>query len=213
MTVFGVSILAKSKVTKEEYLVYAGVVENNYANFKPNEFVTTIAILENTIEPNLVSLEKFLEQKRLFDYLYKATSSNEITPSNLEGLLKDFKETSKDPVRLKNQFPIEYNYSLITKGEIDKLLEDGKKEYAETLKKCKCLVTGEGVIWQPFHRKYRNSGGYYSFSRIGFSPDKKFALVYVNTESGDHGSSTFYVMEKVNSKWRVYKNFGGGWIT
>ena len=113
---------------------------------------------------------------------------------------------------MEKRFPIENEYIIITKNEIDQLLKAGEKEYQEILKKSADPFFGSkiGFAWQPFHKKYQNANGYYSLSRVGYSTDKKLALVFVNLESGDYVSSTFYILEKVNDKWEVRKSFGSG---
>ncbi len=208
------NLFAQSNITKEDYAVYAGVFESIYMeSFKRNEYKTSFVILDNTVEPNFITLENNLKNNRASDYLYKTNSSTELTPSTFEILLKDFKENNKQSTKVEKQFSIEYECKISTKIEIDQLLEAGKKEYEEILKKSKDPYFGSksSFMWQPFYRKYQNSGGYYNLSRVGYSANKKLALVYVNMESGDYGSSTFYVLEKVNNKWEIRKSFGSGW--
>jgi hypothetical protein len=208
-----ISLFAQSKITKEEYEVYAAIFEHNYKNFKPNEYQTTVAILKNTIMPDLVSLEKHLKHPRMAGYLYETDANGGIESAEFENLLGNFKEVNKNVVDLEKKFSIEYNYDLITKTEIAELLKEGGKESAEYYKKCEPCAFGGNFTWQPFHRKYRNSGGYHSLSRVGFSKDKKWSLVYATIESGDYGSRNFYVLRKSDNKWEVFKYFGGGWST
>lgn len=202
----GLSLFAQQKEAKEECEIYTRIFEQLHQNFKPNENDASIAILKNTIDPDWTALEKFLNQKRLLAYLY----DGEFNELLMEDLLKDFKKMNKKTVDLENSFSIGFRYSLISKSELDALLTEGKKEQEEFSRKCEmCLAAG--YEWQPFHRKYRNSGGLHSFSQTGFSKDKKLAFVYVTLESGDTGSSTFYILQKLNNKWKIYKSFGSGW--
>jgi hypothetical protein len=202
------NISAQSKATKEEYEVYAGVFEHIFQGTKPNEHETFIAVSKSTVEPSWTSLEGLLNYNRISDDLY----GSEIGKAGFENLLRDFKETNKNLASLENEFSIGYKYGLITKNELETLLEQGKKENAEYYKKCEPCAFHGNFTWQPFHRKYRNSNGYYSFSRVGFSDDKKFALVFVKLESGDQGFSNFYVLRKSVNKWQIFKFFGSGWI-
>lgn len=206
------NLYAQASTNGEEYAVYAAVMKKLYEkNSKHDELETSFVIFENTVELDQTTLDNNLKNKRILDYLDVTTPPNNSTTFVFEDLLKNLKENNKNSTKLERQFPVEYKYSFINKGELEKLLEEGKKEYEEELRKCKCVFIGTGFIWQPFFRKYKNYNGYYSFSKVGFSSDKQFALVYFKTESGDTGSSTFYVLEKVNNKWEVRKNFGSSW--
>ncbi len=214
ITFCSLNLFAQLNVTKEEYAVYASVFDSIYAQgFKRNEYKTSFVILDNTVEPNFIALENNLKNNRASDYLYKTNPSTGLTPSTFEVLLENFKESNKHSAKLERQFPIDYQYDVITKSEIDQLFDVGKKEYEEILKKSKDPFFGSksSFIWQPFYKKYQNSGGYYNLSRVGYSADKKLALVYAGMESGDYGSSTFYILEKVSNKWEIRKNFGSGW--
>ena len=129
------SLVGQSIVTKKEYVVYAGVFENIYAEgFKRDGFKTSFVVLDKSIEPNFTSLEKHLNNNRTSDYLYKTNPSSELFPAAFEVLLNDFKENNKQPAKVEKQFPIEYEYKIITKNEIEELLTTGEKEYQEILK-------------------------------------------------------------------------------
>lgn len=204
---------AQSVVMPEEYSVYAGVFEKRYEKNNIDKSITRIAILENTIQPDYGILVRYLVDKRTEDYLYSTEPSGSIDSISWKESVKDLERINRDTKKLEDQFSIEYKYNLITKNEIDQLAAEGKKELFETIEKCKCVFTGAGAaIWQPFFRKYRNSSGYYSFSRVGFSRDKQFAAVFVKTESGDQGDSTFYVLRKTENKWKAFKYFGSSWV-
>lgn len=220
----GFNLFAQSNVNKEEYAVYAAVMNEIYArnlkhnetyakNSKVNENEASFIILENTIELNQATLNNILKNISVSDYLDITTPPNSLKTFVFDELLKNLKESNKNPAKLDGQFPVEYKYNFISKSELDTLLEEGKKEYEEELRKCKCVFTGSGSIWQPFFRKYKTHSGYYSFSKVGFSSDNQFALVFFKTESGDQGSSIFYILEKADDKWIVRKNFGSGFIT
>ena len=213
------NLFAQTTLTKEEYGVYAAVMNEIYArntkhneiyakNSKDNEIETSFVIFENTVEPNLETLEHNIKNQRILDYLDITVPPNSSKTFVFDDLLKNLEENNENSAKLDGRIPIDYKYSFISKDELDNLLKEGKKEYEEELKRCNCVFIGAGSIWQPFFRKYRSYQGYYSFSKVGFSSDKQFALVFFKTESGDHGSSTFYVLEKTNDKWEVMKALG-----
>lgn len=202
------NLFAQSIVTKEEYEIYATVFEKHFENSRSVGFVFSIAILQDTTG---VDLKKSLNDKRVSDYFYSMFLSAQLKRMDLEDLVENFEETNKDSVKLEKQIPTEYEYSLVTKGEIEALIEENRKENAEYYKKCSPCMPSP-YTWQPFHGKYRNLLGYYSLSRVGFSKDKKFALFYISGEELGQRAWGFYVLNKVNDKWEIYKGFWDGWV-
>ena len=201
------NLFAQSNLTSEDYAVYNEVLESMYKDFlKQSEqfgIKPTFVILEDTVKLDFVP-SGFTNKKSLLDY------SNESLPPDLEDLLKDFKEKNKFSVKLKKQSPTDYEYNIVSTTELNNLLEEGRKEQVEYAKKCHPCFWGDGWIWQPLRRKYPNSAGYHKFSRIGFSSDKKSALVYLDEESAGHGSSWFSILEKTDGKWKIRERL---WVT
>lgn len=57
--------------------------------------------------------------------------------------------------------------------------------------------------WNPFYRRYPDSGGYMQFSAVGFNDTKTRALVYIGHHCGNVcGGGSHHLMEKVDGQWR-----------
>ena len=195
---------AQSNITGEEYGVYDAVLKSRYMKIHKQQGVkVSFVILEDTVKLDFVP-SGYPKKKTLLDY------SNERINGYSEDLLKDFREKNKFSISLEKQSPTEYQYNIVSKDEIDKLFEEGKKEQSEYSKKCNPCSWHNGFVWQPLQRKYPNNAGYSKFSRVGFSSDNRFALVYIDTESAGHGDSSFYVLEKADGKWKIRENI---WVT
>lgn len=202
--IYSFSLFAQSKITKEEYAVYDAVLKNRYMEIlKQFSVKPSFVILADTVKLNFIP-SGYTNKKSLLDY------SNERLQGYSEDLLNKFREKNKSSVNLEKQSPTEYEYNIISRSEIDKLFEEGKKEQAEYVKKCNPCSWGDGFVWQPLRRKYPNSTGYSKFSRVAFSSDNKSAIVYIDDESAGHGDSMFYILEKADNKWKVYKYI---WVT
>ena len=62
------------------------------------------------------------------------------------------------------------------------------------------------TAWQNFRKAFPGAGGLYSFSRIGFSADKKYALFFVSMVcEGLCGEGNYYLLKKTNGAWNVHK--------
>jgi hypothetical protein len=201
--IYSVNLFAQTNLTKEEYAVYDTVLESRYLEtLKQFSVKSSFVISAETVELDFIPTG-LMNKKSLLDY------SNEKFQSYPKDLLNDFKEKNQFSVKLEKQSPTEYEYYLVSKGELDKLLEEGKKEEVNVSKNCVVCSWG-GFVWQPLRRKYPNSTGYSKFSRIGFSSDNKFALMFINSEAAGYGGSMFYILEKTDNKWKVKEHI---WVT
>jgi hypothetical protein len=60
--------------------------------------------------------------------------------------------------------------------------------------------------WEAFYRKYPNSGGFITLSRVGFDAEKKHAFAYVQYECGSLcADASYYLLEKEQGVWKVTK--------
>jgi hypothetical protein len=56
--------------------------------------------------------------------------------------------------------------------------------------------------WAEFHRSHPGSGGYLTFSAIGFNAEKTRAMLHSSYQCGGLcGSGRFYFFEKANGRW------------
>jgi len=58
-------------------------------------------------------------------------------------------------------------------------------------------------FWDSFESRYPGSGGYITFSAVGFNNDKTLAVVYTGSSCGGLcGRWGFHVLEKINGQWK-----------
>lgn len=187
------NLFAQSSLTKEEYAVYARVLRDiRLEDLKQSKTEFSFVILDDTsFNPNI------------FD---------EYTAKRFRGLLRDFKRKNLISSKLEKLFPVKYEYEITNDSEINELLKNGTKEFEKIKAEYKLrnigIAGGSDIVWKPFYEKYPNTNGYYQLSRVGFSSDKRFALVLVEGKGGSWDSSMQYVLRKVKGKWKVYLSSG-----
>lgn len=208
----GFNLFAQSKITKEEYAVYSKVFESIYEKRKiAPDF--QIVVLENTIKNTLhnYSLENHAKQ-------YISDTKNpfykDFGQQKTQELLKDYNKKNIAPALIEEKFKkTKYNYAVISQYELNKLIIIGKRLYDEMLEKPVNELHSPMVTWKPFLNKY-HTDGCYSLSRVAFSKDKKLALVFFSRSEGIMGDDKFYILEKVDGKWKNPRIFGDfiSWI-
>ncbi len=101
--------------------------------------------------------------------------------------LNSFRDANPHPAPLHRRFQLSLPYELVDKGEIDAIFE-------------------KNGWWTDYYKKYPDSQGFLTVSRIGLSADGKQAMLYsANDCGGKCGAGTYVVMEKVGGSWRVIK--------
>lgn len=193
------ALSAQSKLTEEEYSVYAAILKK----IRPD------SLKDNTTQIYFVIL----------DITGNSYTYDERKVSKIRGLAKHFKLVNKSPAKIENSFPIKQRYEITNISEIKKLLDLGGREFNETQQKRRekgqaIFAEDDGTYWKYFNKKYSSSGGYYQFSRVGFSSNKQFALVNLEYRGeSSSGSSTSYILKKTRGKWNIYSSGGYSWIS
>jgi hypothetical protein len=188
-------LFAQSSVANEEYAVYARVLRDiRSEDLKQSKTKHSFVILDTTFNPNYFS---------------------EYKNGKFRSLSADFKRKSITSSKLNKLFPVKYEYVTTSQSEIDELLKIGTKEYEKVKAEYKLrnlgITDGSGIVWKPFHAKYPKANGYYKFSRVGFSSDKRFALVLVEGQGSYWSSNMEYILRKIKGKWTIHQA-GGGFI-
>jgi len=193
----GLNLSAQTKLTQEEYAVYANVLkviykENRETYSNKSEFV----ILDETkVDPEL-ELPSGRKYKNLVENFEQKNSSSGIVEKKLpRGAYSE-------------------NYYLVSQAEIDDINEKARTEYekryaVENLNPS--IANPGGSTWTLFYQKYPEASGYYSLSRVGFSG--QFAMVQVKGDLGWNGFSRTYILKRVKDKWRIVTFSGSEWIT
>ena len=195
----GSNLLAQTKLTQEEYAVYASVLrviytENRETYSNKSEFVF---INKTKVDP-----EVELPSSRKY-----------------KTLLNDFNRKNLTSVTLEKKFPrgaYSETYYLVSQTEVDELFERGRVEAEKRREEAKSKSSGIYIEapttgCTPFYQKYPESSGHYNLSRVGFSG--QLALVQVEGDLCWNGFSRYYILRKAKGKWKIV-NFGGSeWIS
>lgn len=193
---FNITLPAQTKLTQEEYAVYASVLkeiyeENREAYSNKSHFV----ILENT----KAEAESSFDSNRKYRNLVKDFKRKNLTSGIIEKKLPagDYSET----------------YYLVSQAEIDELFEKGRIEYDRRYAEKKLNKSDFGMgdtKWSAFYEKYPEASGYYSLSRVGFNG--RFAMVQVTRRDIYSGFSRTYILGKIKGRWQSVAAGGGEWV-
>ena len=100
----------------------------------------------------------------------------------------------------KMKLDIPFKYILLTNKQLDMVFPDRNYD-------------GLTAYWSEFYRLYPGSGGYNSFSKVGYDKSGRFALVYFVNRCGSHcGTGTYVLVEKSEGGW-VVKETAMMWIS
>ncbi len=186
-------LIAQTGATAEEYAVYAGVLRDiDRKNRRETKIKTSFVIFDKTVKP-----EEFDKSES----------------PKMKGLIKDFREKNEISAKLTRRFPVNFSYGIVSQSELNKLLISGSKNLDESKTENKVRNTkfGNEIPWKGFYEQFPKANGYYLFSRVGFSANKKFALVYAERAEFHSGDFTKYILRKVRGKWKIYSASGTGW--
>lgn len=126
--------------------------------------------------------------------------------------MESYNEKNLKPAKLKRNLKLNKDYTFISQSELNKFLVEGRKLYDEMDPKPVNELHADMVVWKPFLNTYKTRGCY-SLSRVGFSKDKKFALVLAHFNSGISGDAAYFLFEKINDEWNNPKMFMYSWMT
>lgn len=193
------NLSAQTKLTQEEYNVYASVLRVIY---KENR--------------------QTYSNKSEFVFVNKTKFAPELLPSDRKygNLVKDFNRKNSISGTIEKKFPrgaYSETYYLVSQAEIDELLKAGRIEAEK--RRAEIELTNPNVhyietgaeVWMTFYQKYPESSGVYNLSRVGFSG--QFAMVQVEGERIWNGFTRNYILKKVKGKWKVITSGGSEWIS
>lgn len=174
----------ESKISKEEYLVYAAVFDGVIVKngiFRPSPNFKLLLLKDFTVD-NFDKLK--------LDNQY-AKRVKERLPTLLPETINSFSAANQNQTKLKDKFKTRIQHKLFTDTDSKEFFKNGTRlsEYYE---------------WEIFYKKYPNSRGIVSVSRIGFNGEKNQALVYF-----EHwclslcGTGNYIVLKKENGNWKI----------
>ena len=118
-----------------------------------------------------------------------------VTPeaaTRFKDAIADYKRLNSEQWLLQRRFQIEKPYEIVSSDGIRAAFREGG--------------------WDGFDKRYPNSRAYIIMSAVGFNKDKTQAIVYIATRCGGLcGRGGFYVLEKINGKWKYVR--GCCWVT
>ena len=185
-------VLSQPTVTREEYAVYSIAFRSlrQVPNFEPK--LEHLVIVTDTSTPD-------------FSYDFLAPK--------FRWLVKDLSRRNAVPAKLDPKFLPFLNYSLVEKQEIDNMLETDKKNFQKERQKLRRESNRDiysvcGPPWKSFHAKFSEAQGYFQVSRIGFSSNRRFAMVELQGHGECWSGYWTYIFKKIGKEWRIYENFG-----
>lgn len=212
--VFILNSFGQFKTTQEQVLEQQNNINEDYefiseAFINPSKFVKVIGSKTNSVqiirEKDKKKFKKDYEDgKGVENFINWGLSLSipeikKAIPKITDDLIHDFNKKNKKFYLWQNKFDHSDKYVLISKEQKSDIFNEARKSF---------------YSWKLFRETYPNSNGVlYHFSRVGFSKDKKTALIYVTFSCGSlcaSGDYFFYVKE--NGKW-VEKNKINKWVS
>jgi hypothetical protein len=171
-------------IEAEEYAVYSTLINGNTG--------------EDNVNRPLIILDKpsawigmiDSERDKFYEDLQKSS------PALMPETLLDLIAKNKEQYTFTRRFEIKRPYTLISEKELDNFFNQ------------------DGGGWEEFYRKYPESRGYSTFSRVGFNADKTQALVYqAHGCGGLCGGGAYVLLVKKNGVWVSKGSIGPTWVS
>lgn len=170
----------RADLEAEEYAVYSALIESMYIDGETE----SVVILDHT------RLDE-LKPERL-DASLRFVREN-MPNSVSKEVFDNLRAKNDQPYTLGNHFNIRVKSVLLSKEEVDKILN-----------------TSNG--WSEFFKKYPRQG-IITFSRVGLNKDMRQALVYTSIQSGGKSGEGYYILlNKENGNWTI-KNKVEVWVS
>jgi hypothetical protein len=176
------------EIDAEEYAVYSAIIDGlDKREGEAGGKAERVLVVSDMTEP----WHDFTNEDVFYAGLKE--SSKEL----LDETIEDYKARNRKPHKLSPRLSVKVRYALVDAGEI-----------AGFFKK------NGPAGWKDFYSKYPTSGGFITFSRVGFNSDKTQALVYQSRHCGGlcgEGSCLLFV--KKDGAWVEKGIVGGMWMS
>lgn len=177
----------------EDYRVYDAVVRHMFRDgvtrFDMNAKIDKVVIRDRTF-----SEYAYRDEKEHWDQVKIRLRS--LTDETIEG----YEIARKNEQDLTTKFEIPFKYFLLSDKQLQSVFRDPND-----------FDKSKG--WNEFYKLYPTSGGYNSFSRVGYDKARRSALVYfVNWCHSLCGTGTYVLVEKSEKSW-VVKEVAPIWIS
>lgn len=136
-------------------------------------------------------------------------------PPSQKGLSLNFVNANKKPVILTPQFSSDKRFLLVDFTEISDLIAESKRLDELARQKIENdhfqrygRKVGVGCIccnsWSQFRKKFPNDYAYFRFSRIGYSNNRRYALVEADGSSACGNSNYSIYLRKTWRGWKIH---------
>ncbi len=165
----------RTEVSDEEYAVYSAYLNAIEISPSDGKPVKLIVINDHTEAiPSSCSLDNI------------AKHNKRIAKDELKPLFEDVEARSKESAPLKRLFNFRRDYVLLAAADFAAFFR---------------VKDLEG--WEDFYKKYPDSSGYVSLSRVGFNATFTKAIIFRSGSCGSLcGSGDYTLFEKINGKWK-----------
>ena len=155
--------------------------------------------IENIYMRNLLSNHKseigsivIISQTNELNEYWRDKLIDDIENENiLEEAIEDWKKENESTRLLQRKFDLSYKYHLVTRTELDGYEGDS--------------------FFREFYKRYPNSNGLISVSKIGFDKARNTALIHVIHSYGALGARyDFITLERTDSTWGIVRRISTG---
>lgn len=201
LLLFANSSIAQSANSEEEsiYSLVLKAVGDSHTTFFTNS---------TDIVPLLI-----IKETMLADSISPQTGEKE--PSSQKGLRSNFVRVNQKPIVLTQQFSLDQRFRLVSTVEINDLIAESKKIYERERvreeerhfeRTGQKVTTSRGCdgLWSLFDKRFPDDSGYFRLSRIGYSNNRRFALVEVDGLGACWNSNHSIYLKKTRSGWKIY---------
>lgn len=159
----------------DEYAVYSTYLNGIEKNLGNGKAISLVVLNGQTIPADSGCFPVVIAKQN------KIIANNELTL-----LFQDLEAKEKVSKLIKNSFNVKHGHELLDKNDFD------------------ALVKPESISgWNEYYKKYPNSSGYISLSRVGFNADTTKAIVFRVIRCGKRcASADYFLFEKTNGQWK-----------
>src|SRR5262249_8499323 len=170
----------KNEIAAEDYAVYSAYLNEFDISPDNGKPVKLVVVNNKTAGPS-----KSCSTENVAKY------SMGIAAEELKPLLEELQVKNKESTSLQKLFKIKHSYVLLD-----------EKDFGAYFK------TKDFKGWDNFYKKYPDSSGYITLSRIGFNTDLTRAILFRSMNCGVLcGSGDYILFEKTDGKWKAVKWF------
>ena len=153
------------------------------------EYAVYTALFGEKIKLVVIESPESKDNVEWIDRIFKESLSHSDLFNSLSSATIDNLISRNRHIRpLKNLFKTNVKCVILSRAELNEIFDNNPTTLREQ--------------WQQFYEKYPDSGGFYSFSRVGFNNEKTQALLFVGHFCGALcASGKWILLTKMEGKW------------